>query len=437
MTPIEIGFAMTACAIALIVAGLYVSIALMLCSFFGVWLVKGSALLAGKMLALTTSDAIASYHFGVIPMYVLLGCIVAMSGMGRDIYEVANQIFRRLIGGLGISTVAANALFAAVSGISVASAAIFSSIAVPEMKRHGYQPRFAAGIVAGSSVLGMLIPPSLLMILYAVLAEQSLGDLFIAGILPGILLALSLMMSVILMVKMFPGFTGHTLSVPQERTLDARAMVARTLPIFSLVCIVLGGIYGGVFTPLEASAVGCLVALIIAACRGSVTVVGLQRALIDAGNITASICFLIIASRMYARMLAITGIQSELSGMIDSVGLHFWALMVVYVALLIVIGMILDSASVLLIVVPLALPVVSSMPVDLVWFGVVTVIAVEIGLLTPPFGLSVYAIHGSLNDSDLSLLDIFMGAAPFILSILLVLVLVLMFPILSIGWLAN
>ncbi|MEP5154578.1 TRAP transporter large permease subunit, partial [Planktotalea sp.] len=175
MSPFEVGLMALGGMGVLVMGGMFVPIALILCSFLGVWAIKGNALLAAKMLGLAANDAIASYFFGVVPLFVLMGFIVSEAGIGRDAFDVANAMFRRIKGGLGVGTVAANAVFAAVTGISIASAAVFTKIAVPEMHRHGYTSRFAVGVVAGSSVLGMLIPPSLLLILFGLLAEQSIG----------------------------------------------------------------------------------------------------------------------------------------------------------------------------------------------------------------------------------------------------------------------
>ena len=191
MTPFEIGLLSLAGMGAAVMLGLFVPIALIAASYLGVWAIKGSPLLASKLLALSANDSISSYFFGVVPLFVLMGFIVSEAGFGRDAFDVANALFRKLRGGLGVGTVGANAIFAAITGISIASAAVFTRIAVPQMIRHGYTPRFAVGVVAGSSVLGMLIPPSLLLILFGILSEQSIGDLFLAGVGPGLLLAVA------------------------------------------------------------------------------------------------------------------------------------------------------------------------------------------------------------------------------------------------------
>src|SRR5690606_7348364 len=192
----------------LIYSGLHVAIALILLSFGGVWLLRGNFDIASNMLVLAFKDAISDYIFGVVPLFVLMGLLVAVAGIGRDTFEVAAQVFRKVLGGLGIATVAANAVFAAITGISIASAAVFTKVAVPEMMRHGYTPRFSVGVVAGSSVLGMLLPPSLLFILYGVLTEQSVGSLFIAGIIPGILLSLVYCAGIFAMGRWWPSFIG-------------------------------------------------------------------------------------------------------------------------------------------------------------------------------------------------------------------------------------
>ena len=437
MSTFEIGLATLGAMIVLVYAGLWVPIALMLCSYVGVWMMKGSPLLAGKLLALAASETISSYFFGVVPLFVLMGFLVSVTGLGRDAYDVANQLFRRLKGGLGVSTVAANAIFAAITGISIASAAVFTRLAVPEMARHGYTKKFSVGVVAGSSVLGMLIPPSLLLILYGLLTEQSVGDLFLAGVLPGILLALVFATGVVLMAYFWPSFIGENLSGDTEHDLTPRDMLAKGLPIALLIALVLGGLYAGFFTPIEAGAVGCLGAIIIGLARRALTLRNFWEVLTDTGLVTASVCFLIIAAQMYSRMLSLSGLPNEFGTFVATADIGFWGVILAYVLLVILMGTILDSSSIMLILVPLMLPVVVPMGVDLVWFGIVTVIAVEIGLLTPPFGLSVFVIKSTLDDDSISLGEIFQGAAPFAVMMAIVLGLVLIFPSIATGLLAR
>jgi tripartite ATP-independent transporter DctM subunit len=427
MTPIEIGILVLAAMGALVLLGLFVPIALILCSFAGVWAIKGSPDLAAKLLALAANDAISSYFFGVVPLFVLMGFLVAEAGLGRDAFDVANAMFRRLRGGLGVGTVGANAIFAAITGISIASAAVFTKIAVPQMRRHGYSPRFSVGVVAGSSVLGMLIPPSLLLILYGILTEQSIGDLFLAGIGPGLLLALFFGAGIVLMATVTPGFVGRPDPAP-EGDLSLGEILSKSLPIGGLIVMVLGGIYAGIFTPVEAGAMGAIGALAIGLARRRLGWRALWRVLVETGLVTAAVCFLIIAAQMYSRMLAFSGVPAGLGDWAAQADLGFWGLMILYVLIVVALGMILDSSSIMLILVPLMLPVVQPMGVDLIWFGIVTVIAVEIGLLTPPFGISVYVIKSTLDDPSITLGDIFAGAAPFAAMMALVLGLVMIFP---------
>lgn len=385
MSSFEIGLASLAVMVVLVYGGLWVPFALMLTSYAGVWAIKGSPLLAGKLLALAASETISSYFFGVVPLFVLMGYLVSATGMGRDAFDVASQLFRKLRGGLGVGTVGANAIFAAITGISIASAAVFTRIAVPEMMRHGYNKKFSVGVVAGSSVLGMLIPPSLLLILYGLLTEQSVGDLFIAGIIPGLLLAAVFALGVLIMAWLWPGFVGHNITRPAEDVSTEIGDLSRKgLPIASLIALVLGGIYGGFFTPIEAGAVGCLGAIIIGLARRQLRWADFWQVLTDTGLVTASICFLIIAAQMYSRMLALSGLPSGFGSMVATADIGFWGIILAYVAVVILMGTILDSSSIMLILVPLMLPVLSGMDVNLVWFGIVTVLAVEIGLLTPP-----------------------------------------------------
>lgn len=432
MTGFEIGLLALAMMGLLVLAGLHVPVALILCSFAGVWAITGSPVLASRLVALAANDSISSYFFGVVPLFVLMGFLVSEAGLGRDAYAVANRAFARLKGGLAVGTVGANAIFAAITGISIASAAVFTRIAVPEMVRAGYAPRFAVGVVAGSSVLGMLIPPSLLLILYGILAEQSIGDMFLAGIGPGVALSVVFGIGVVVLAAVAPGVTGRA-DPPGGPAMAPGEVAAKAGPIALLIAIVLGGIYGGVFTPVEAGAVGSIAALVIGAARGRLGWRQIWTVLVETGLVTAAVCFLIIAAQIYSRMLSLSGVPRGLAQLATAADLGFWGLMLAYVAVLILLGMILDSASILLIAVPLMLPVVQPMGLDLVWFGIVTVIAVEVGLLTPPFGISVYVIKSTLEDQSITLGDIFRGAVPFVLMMLLVLGAVIAWPPLTLG----
>lgn len=435
MSALLIGLISVLALLVLVYAGMHVAIALILISFVGVWVIRGDITIASNLISLAASDSIATYEFGVIPLFVLMGMFVSLSGMGRDIFDVAHVAFRRIKGGLGVTTVAANAVFAAVTGVTIASASVFTKVAVPEMIRLGYQPRFAVGVVAGSSVLGMLIPPSLLFIIYGILAETSIGDLFISGILPGLLLSSAYVAYILVRAYWFPN------SVIAHEVVDEDAghkrspgwYIAKIGPVLLLIVAVMGGIYGGVFTPTEAGGVGALVALLISLAKRKLDWRGLWRTLVETGHVTASIGLIIIAAHVYARMLAVAGVPKLFSDVLVGAELGLYGVLALYVALVIVLGTIIDAASIMLICVPLFLPVVLAFGADIVWFGVITVLAVEIGMLTPPFGIAVFVIRNNLRDAKISLNDIFAGAFPFACIMLLVLILIIAFPWFSLG----
>ena len=430
MEPALIGLVSVAAMLVLIWAGMYVGVALMLLSFIGVWIIRGDVTVAANLLALAANDAISDYVFGVVPLFVLMGLVVSVADIGKDTFDVAEELFRRVKGGLGIATVAANAVFAAITGISIASAAVFTQVAVPEMLRHGYNPRFAVGVVAGSSVLGMLIPPSLLLILYGVLTEKSIGDLFIAGIIPGLVLTAAYIAAILAMARFWPGFIGGRLERESDKPrMSAAQMAGRMVPVVLLIALVLGGLYGGLFTPTEGGAVGAAGALVLAALKRKLDLRMLWTVLVDTAHVTAAICFLIIAAQLYARMLAVSGVTELLRVLIVDSGLGFPGLLTMFVIVVLLLGTILDSSSIMLITIPLALPALVGFGTDLIWFGIVTLLAVEIGLLTPPFGIAVFVIKSTLgNSSPISLRDIFAGAAPFAVVMFLVLLLVIAFP---------
>lgn len=438
MTDIQIGLLSITLMLAGIYFGMHIGVALIVTSFVCTALIK-SPEIAARFVAACANDAIRDYLYGVIPLFVLMGMLVSVSGVGRDTFDVFQWLTRRVRGGLGLATVGANAVFAAITGISIASASVFTKVAVPEMIRHGYTKRFAVGVVAGSSVLGMLIPPSLLMIIYGVLAEESIGRMFIAGIIPGIVLAAGFVLLILCMTWFRPAMLlAQPAAVVQEAasTETWRSACLKFLPILSLIVLVLGGLYGGFFTPTEAGAVGAAGALLIALLRKSLTWRKLWNVLTETGFVSVSVLFLIISAMLYSRMLALTGMPGGVLEAIASLDMGPWGFLVAYLAIVIALGCILDSVSIMLILLPIALPIAQSFNMDLIWFGVVTVVAVEIGLLTPPFGVSVYTVKSALNDARITVWDIFAGACPFVLVMVVVLAVLVAFPALS-TWLAR
>jgi tripartite ATP-independent transporter DctM subunit len=432
MSGVAVGLWSILLLVLLIYSGMHVPVVMIIVSFFGIWLIRDNLALAGTMLAFAATDSIEAYVFGVIPLFVLMGLLVMIANLGKDSFAVANQAFARLPGNLGISTVMANAIFAAITGVSVAAATVFTKLAVPEMIRYGYDKRFAVGVVAGSSVLGMLIPPSVLFIIYGLITNASVGDLFLAGIIPGLTLAVAYALMIWIRARRNPEMFGAGVSRVAVPRLGMGQMAGMLLPIVLLIVLVLGGLYGGIFTATESGAVGALGALAIALAKKRLDAKGLWRLLTETGHVTSSLILLIIAANVYSRMLTVSGLPGYVAQAIQAAGLGFATLMVAYLITLLILGTLMDSASILLICVPLFLPVFQVFQADVIWLGVITVIVVEIGLLTPPFGMAVFIVKASLDDDSISLHDVFMGALPFAIIMLLVTLAVIFMP-----WMAT
>lgn len=435
LSNLEIAVTALVLVLVLVYVGVHIGVALSVISFFAIWGIRDDVLIAGKMLSSAASESLQRFEFGIIPLFILMGTLISVSDVGADLYKVANQLFRRLKGGLGMATVFANAIFAATTGASIASASVFTQVAVPEMLKMGYTPRFSVGVVAGSSVLGMLIPPSMLMILYGILTESSIGDLFIAGIVPGIVLSVAYCLMIYVMAMRFPRMVISEDHKTQDDSLMPMGELLRKLvPIMALIVVVMGGIYGGFFTATEAGGIGAFGALLMALARRSLTWQKFWHILTETGQITAAICFLFISAHIYARMITVTGLPNALEDLINVSEIGFIGLLAVYLIIIIILGTILDAGSIMLIMVPIVIPLFIAMEasgvdiVSLTWIGVLTIIGVEIGLLTPPLGIACFVIHNNLQDESITVGDIFRGAAPFALMMFLVLILIVIFP---------
>ncbi|ALA17707.1 MULTISPECIES: TRAP transporter large permease [unclassified Chelatococcus] len=436
MSPAEIGSLAIGALVVLIAVGMPIGVGMLLVSFIGVGLIRNDVV-AMRMLGQVANDSLEEYLFAVVPLFVLMGLLVTTSGVGRDTFDVFQRLLRRLTAGLGVATVFANAVFAAITGISIASATVFARVAVPEMRRHGYTRAFATGVVAGSSVLGMLIPPSLLFIVYAVLAEESVGRMFLAGVGPGIVLALAFTATILLLAHTRRPFVfSGSADTAGHDAIGTGGLVRKVIPIALLIGLVLGGLYGGFFNPTEAGAAGAFGALVIAVLRKSLDRRSFWNLLVETGQITVSVLFLILAASFFSRMLALSGMPQALAAFFLEGPVGPYGFLVAYIVLVLLLGCLIDSISIMLILLPIAVPVAKAIGLDPIWFGVITVLAVEMGLLTPPFGLSVYTIKSAMGDADLKVGEIFRGAMPFLAAMLFTLVLIILFPPLA-TWLAR
>jgi C4-dicarboxylate transporter DctM subunit len=435
MDPNNIALLTVAGVFLLVLTGVHIGVALALLSVVGIWAITGKLAVAVSLLNTTAYQSVMDYIFAVIPLFVLMGILANLSGATRDLFSSAQVLFGRIRGGLGIATVIANAIFAAITGVSVASAAVFSKLAIPEMLRLEYDRKFAYGIVAGSAILGMLIPPSILMIVYGVLTEQSIGKLFAAGIGPGLLVSVILSLGIWLRVRLNPALARQVETGERLTAADVMRAALKPWGVVLLIALVLGGLYGGLFTPTEAGAIGAAGALVLAIAARQVNFRSTVEVLMDIGRSTASIFLLLIAAQMYSRMLTISGLASNLSEWAAGLPVPPMVIVSAFVLVFLLLGMIIDSVSILLLTIPIMFPVIIKLGFDPIWFGMVSIVAIEIGLLTPPFGMVPFAMQSSLGKSA-NIEEIFAGSFPFVLLLAIALVVVIAIPAIS-TWLPS
>jgi tripartite ATP-independent transporter DctM subunit len=420
----------------LVFGGIHIAVALGLTSMLGLYLLTRDSQAMLTFASNTAYEALRDYIFAVIPLFLLMGEFLAKCGAATDLFSLFNRLTRIVPGRLAVATVISNAVFAFVTGVSIAAAAAFSRIAWPEMKRHGYERKFALGCIAGSACLGMLIPPSVLMIVWGVLTEQAIGRLFIAGVLPGLVVMAVLSIGIWAMVLVKPRLGGRQV---EARRLDLRTLVrVATAPwaVVALVVLVMGGIWGGFFTPTEAGAVGAAGGfLLIFINRQRLTLHGLWKILLDAGQTTASIFLLLICAQMYSRVLTMSGLAGNATAWVTALAIPPLFIILGFIVIFVLLGCILDSTSILILTIPLMHPIAVGLGYDPLWFGIVAILAIEIGLLTPPFGMVVFAMKSAIGDS-VRVDEIFRGVIPFIALLAVALGIILAFPALS-TWLPS
>jgi tripartite ATP-independent transporter DctM subunit len=424
--------------IIMVMLGVHIAVALGMASALGVYLVTGNFAVVERMLASTAYEALRDYVFAVIPLFMLMGEFIARSGAVTDIYQGINRGLRRIPGRLALATVLGNALFSLVTGVSIASAAAFSRVSYPEMKRHGYQRTFALGSIAGSSCLGMLIPPSVLMIVWGILTEKSIGALFLAGVIPGLMVAglfcLYILGAAILRPELVGAGRGHAAAAPAPQPQpeagaagERLSLWTSTLGIALVVVTVLGGIWFGFFTPTEGAGAGAFIALVLAIVKGL-----RFREIIDCvlavGRTSAPILILLVMASLYSRTLAMTGVTSAIQDAFLGAGLTPALILLIMIGIWFVLGMFIDSISIMLLTVIIFEPIAVSVGFDSIAFAVIGVLAIEAGLLTPPFGLLVFTVKSAIDDKDISIWSIFWSSTPYWVVLLIAVVLVALFP---------
>ncbi len=447
MDPVTVGLIAIVVLVVSIICGLHIAVALGITSFLGIWLISGNIDIAMSMVASVSFGGIRQYSYTVLPLFMVMGTLISTSGVAGDLYDIMQHGIKKLKipGGLAIATVLGNAVFAAVTGVSIAAAALFSQVSYPQMKKLHYSDELSLGVIAGSSVLGMLIPPSALFIVYGVLTGEAIGKLFMSGVIPGLILAVLFCITIIVSIKVKPSLEDIRLSgVEKSRIAEKRSVVVLEdsegkyppgkylsgMTVLLLIFIIFGGIWFGWFTPTEAAAVGCICGLIIALAKGSGWA-GIWDSIWSAASATAPVLLLLISGSMYAKLIAYSGLLQRLNEVIAAANLSGWIFMAFCVIIWVLLGFIVDSASIILITVPIFTPILVNFGYQPMWIAVICILAVEIGLLTPPFGMCVYATKSSVPDPSVKIETIFKGSIPFAIVMLIGLIIVIMFPSLA------
>ncbi|MDX3805644.1 TRAP transporter large permease [Bosea thiooxidans] len=398
--------------------------------------VVGFGLISGfgpalKLIGQTSMRTVTDYTFGVIPMFLLMGAFVSNSGMSRELFRAANAVIGHARGGLGFATIAACGGFAAISGSSVATAATFSTIAYPEMRRHNYPKSFAAGTIAAGGTLGAMFPPSTVLVVYGIITEQDISRLFMAGVIPGLIAVLMYMVTIALIGITRPGLLPAGPKLPlRER---ARALGEVWAPLLLFV-FVIGGLYGGLFTPTEAGGVGAGGAFIIGMARRKLSREAILQSLLQATRTAAAVFTVLIGALIFGYFLTITGTPQKITEFMTGLGIGRYGVLLLILLMYIVLGCLMDAMAMIILTVPIIFPVVTALGFDPIWFGVIIVMTVELGLIHPPVGMNVFVIKSVIG--DLSFSTIFRGVAPFIVTDLIRLAILVAFPILA-TWLPS
>ena len=384
-----------------------------------------------KMVGQTSMRTVTDYTFGVIPMFLLMGALVSSSGVSRELFRAAHTCFGHLRGGLGFATIIACGGFAAISGSSVATAATFATVAYPEMRRFGYPQSFSTGVIAAGGTLGAMLPPSTVLTVYGIITQQDIGKLFVAGILPGLLAMCMYVVTIGLIGFIRPGFLPEGQPKPwRERLLGLREVWA---PL-TLFAFVIGGLYGGLFTPTEAGGVGASGALILGLVRRRLDREKILSSLLQATRTAAAVFTVLIGALLFGYFLTITQTPQKVTAFLTGLGVGPYGVLALIMVMYLVLGCLMDSMAMVILTVPIIFPVVTALGFDPIWFGVIIVMTVELGLIHPPVGMNVFVIKSVVKDVSFS--TIFKGVIPFILTDIIRLVILIAFPVIAL-WLPS
>jgi tripartite ATP-independent transporter DctM subunit len=384
-----------------------------------------------KLLAQSPMRTATSAEFAVIPLFLLMGAFASSSGMSRELFRAANSFLGHLRGGLGIATIAACGAFAAICGSSVATAATFSSVAYPEMRRYGYPQSFSTGVVAAGGTLGIMIPPSTVLAVYGLITEQDIGKLFIAGVVPGIVAVAMYIVTINIIGIVRPNFLPTGRRTTWAERLDS---VRDIWAVILLFIFVIGGIYAGIFTATEAAGCGAGGAFIIAVLRRRLSLADFWKSCIETVRTTAAVFTILIGALIFGYFLTITQTPQKVTEFLTGLGLGPYGVLILIMLMYLVLGCIMDAMAMIILTIPIVFPVIKQLGFDPIWFGVIIVMTVELGLIHPPVGMNVFVIKSVIKDVKLT--TIFYGVLPFVITDILRLAILIAFPILAL-WLPS
>ena len=384
-----------------------------------------------KIVGHTTMRTVTDFNYAVVPLFLLMGSFATTSGMSRELFRAANAFIGHLRGGLGIATILACGGFAAICGSSVATAATFSRVAYPEMRRFKYPQSFATGVIAAGGTLGIMIPPSTVLAIYGIITEQDIGKLFVAGVIPGILAVFMYAATVTVIGYMRPGFLPAGPRATWPERIESVKGVWATLLLFAFV---IGGLYGGIFTATEAAGAGAGGAFIIGLLRGRLSGKDILRCLLETTRTTAAVFTILIGALLFGYFLTITQTPQKVTEFLTGLGIGNYGVLGLILLMYLLLGCLMDALAMIILTVPIIFPLIKQMGFDPIWFGVIVVMTVELGLIHPPVGMNIFVIKSVIDDVKIS--TIFAGVIPFIITDLIRLAILVAFPIL-VTWLPS
>ena len=440
MTPIELALWSFPVLLILVFLRLPIALAMMVVGAGGTYLVIGTPMMTLNQLKTLTFGTFSQYSFSIIPLFLLMGQFAILSGMSASLFRAAEAFLGHRRGGVAMSAIGGCAGFGAICGSSLATAATMGHVALPELRRYGYPDTLATGALAAGGTLGILIPPSVILVIYAILAEQNIEKLFMAALVPGILAAAGYMLAISIWVRLVPDAGVVKPPLPMSERLKC---LAQTWPVFAIFITVVGGIYGGIFTPTEAAAVGAAGTAIAATASGQMSWSQLKEAIFSTASSSAMIFFIILGAGLYNNFLALTQLPQTASLWVGQSGLTPFMILSLVLLLYLLFGCVMDSLSMILLTVPILFPIMASLDFGMsaqdfgLWFGILVLIVVEVGLITPPVGMNLFIINNMARTTPIS--QTYRGVLPFVLTDLLRVAILVAVPGITLGlvWLLD